>query len=704
MTTPAGIKIGIDVGGTFTHAVAVDTLSHQLLGKVRVPTTHRAALGVAEGVVQSLQELLRVTGLEPAQIQLIAHSTTQATNALLEGDVATVGIIALSSRLLGWVTQAQTRVRDVELAPGQFLPTCHGWLATDGGVNGADLERLVTALQSQGAQVFAVSGAFAVDDPAAEQQVVAWLRQRGFLATAGCELSQLYGLGLRTRTAVINAAILPRMLETANRTEQAVRASGITAPVMIMRSDGGVMGIAEMRQRPILTILSGPAAGVAAALGYARVSQGLFLDVGGTSTDISVILQGRPQVKTAEVGGKRLYLKALDVRTLGIAGGSVPRLQGNRLVDVGPRSAHIANLQYMSFTDTALAPDQWQRQTLTSQHYLAVAEGGQPAWTFTPTDAAVVLGLLADPTLDEAGKTRVTWLAADLGMTPTTLAQRVLDLASRKVQRVIERLIAEYELERDSVVLVGGGGGAGALVPYVAQKMGLPHWLAPDAEVIAAIGVALGLIQETIERSVVNPTPAEVRQLRQEVVRAVTRMGAHPATIRVRVEVDQRQQKIIATGTGALELQTRREGSAPEPTHLLTLAAQSLGCRKEQVQLVAVQGDYRIYQRQASRWGQGYPPVRVIHRDGVIVLQLRRAVVHATTVGQGIAMLPDLLNTHKTYGDGGELYPALWVLLPERILDFSGLVTPAQIVALVTLELETYGADVEMILLLAVNV
>ncbi len=173
--------------------------------------------------------------------------------------------------------------------------------------------------------------------------------EAGLAATCGHEITKLYGLTTRTRTAVINASILPKMIDTAehDRGERARgRHSGAADDHARRRRRDGHQ---EMRRRPVVTMLSGPAASVAGALMYLKVSDGIYFEVGGTSTNIGVIRNGRPTVKYARVGGHDTYVNSLDVRVIGIAGGSMVAPATAELVDVGPRSAHIAGLPYAAF-------------------------------------------------------------------------------------------------------------------------------------------------------------------------------------------------------------------------------------------------------------------------------------------------------------------------------------------------------------------
>lgn len=343
------IRIGIDVGGTFTDAVAIDNETFEVLSKVKMPTTHHDKRGVASGIVQIIQRIMSENGILPNDIKFIAHGTTQATNALLEGDVARVGIVGMGTGLDARSARSETNVADIELAAGKYLTTYHKFIDSR-ELTAEAIEDAIDQLLAQGAEVIVASEAYSVDDPANELRVMEAARSRGVYATGGHEISQLYGLKTRTRTAVVNASLIPKMMETANMTEQAVQEAGITSQLMIMRCDGGVMSIDEVRKRPILTMLSGLAAGVAGALMYEKISDGIFFEVGGTSVDISVIKNGKVMIENAQVGGHKTYLRSLDVRTLAVAGGSMIQIGGGKITDVGPRSAHIAGLEYECFT------------------------------------------------------------------------------------------------------------------------------------------------------------------------------------------------------------------------------------------------------------------------------------------------------------------------------------------------------------------
>ena len=285
--------------------------------------------------------------------------------------------------------------------------------------------------------------------PARETFTAAYARERGVDATSGHDVSSTYGLRARTRTAALNAAMLPKMVRTSRMTAAAVERAAIPAPLMIMRSDGGVMDVREIERRPILTLLSGPAAGVAGALLYENLSDGIFVEVGGTSSDCSAIRGGRPQMRPARIGGHRTMLRTLDVRTLGLAGGSMLRVGSGGIADVGPRSAHIAGCAYACFTDVArldgariemLAPsplDPNDYAVLVAPDGTRIAPTrdvrGQPPRTPFPTARSRA----GTPTRRSSP---LKLLALHLGADAATLARSVLDVAARKLRAAHRRV------------------------------------------------------------------------------------------------------------------------------------------------------------------------------------------------------------------------------------------------------------------------
>ncbi len=701
------LRVGIDVGGTFTDVVVVDAATRAIVARVKVPTTHDAAEGVAAGIVDGLQRALSAPGVDAARIAFIAHSTTQATNALLEGDVASVGIVGLHGPF-GWFERRQLHVPPISLGAGAALaPSIAYARANDATAIASAVERLLAG----GAETIVASQAFGVDRPAAERSVVATARARGANATAGHEVASTYGLRARTRTAALNAAILPRMVRTAEMTSGAVARAGIGVPLMIMRSDGGVMDVAEVARRPILTMLSGPAAGIAGALLHENVTDGIFIEVGGTSADCSVIRRGMPQMRPARVGGHRTMLRTLDVRTLAIAGGSLVRADPagtgtGAIRDVGPRSAHIAGFGYACFAapgklDDACAifagalpgdPDD----------YLVIEAASGERFALTPTCAANVLGYVApgDFALGNRGSAERAFALAGarLGCSGDALARAVLERAAEKLRAAIDELIDDYELVRDAVELVGGGGGASALVPFAAEHLGLRYRIARDAEVISPLGVALALVRDVVERTIVAPTPDDVVSVRREAFERVVAAGAAPDFVTVTVEIDARRNLVRATASGATATTSGAVQTANATNdERRAAAARTLRAEPDALSIVARVGEFAVF----SVASRDAIDVCVVDARGVVRFAAPKAVVRVTTAGSLQRILPGVLDDATAYGDVGRSLPGVALVYGARVADLGTLGEADQVAALAGEELHGLSGDAAVAIIAA---
>jgi N-methylhydantoinase A len=659
------------------------------VARVKVPTSHDADEGVAAGIVAGIDRLFRESNIAPDEVAFIAHSTTQATNALLEGDLAEVGVVGVV-RGANWLARRQMHFGSVDLTDDTKLEPRYAF------VRGGDRAAMVAAvdrLVEQGAQAIAASEAFGVDRPEYEAGVAEYARSRGVDATTGHDVSATYGLRARTRTAALNAAMLPRMIRTSRVTAAAVERAAIPAPLMVVRSDGGVMDVREIERRPILTLLSGPAAGVAGALLYDNLTDGIFVEVGGTSSDCSAISAGRPQMQPARIGGHRTTLHTLDVRTVGIGGGSMLRVRSRALADVGPRSAHIAGCAYACFSDPlAVAAARLELiapSPRDSKEYVALVTSDGTKIALTTTCAANLLGVIPDGAFARgdanAARAGFAVLAHHVGGTPEELARTVLTLAAKKLRPTIDGLTADYRLEQSHLTLVGGGGGSGAIVPFVAETLGVPFRLARDAEVIAPIGAALALVRDVVERTINAPTPEDIARLRREAIDRVVESGANPDRVEVVIEIDAQRSRVRATASGATSLSDNATASATDENAGATAAARSLSCEPHELASV------RLTNLLTAHTHRGR--ARISDDRGVIRLALPAAEIDIICAGEAEERTREAIERETRFGDVGRALPAVYVAHGGRIAAFEGVVDRDQAVALVCEELSGCDKD-----------
>jgi hypothetical protein len=234
--------------------------------------------------------------------------------------------------------------------------------------------------------------------------------------------------------------------------------------------------------------------------------------------------------------------------------------------------------------------------------------------------------------------------------------------------------------------------------------MGMKHTIAENAEVISAIGIALGIIRDTIERTIINPSELDLLLIRKEAMERVQRMGAIPETIEVTIEVDRQTKRVTAVATGSSELRTRDIHSAEKSEEeLRSIVISSMEC--DQVALSGTAGVLHVFQGEKITkkfFGLSYKkthPLRVIDADGVVRLQLVHGEVRSSTIGMATGAIRTMIDEFTQYGDAGGLLPDVFLVTAGRVIDLTGLEQKDQIISMAQAETEKLTNDEPVVII-----
>ena len=511
------IRLGIDVGGTNTDAVAMR--GHEVLFGLKTPTTP----DVLTGVRRALEGLMAGAGLGDDEVRAVMIGTTQFTNALVERRrLAPVGMIRLGLPATRQIPPSTAWPEDLKQALALHWRLAWGGHEFDGRpLSDPQPEQIRTfahEFAQLGVQDIAISGVFSVIDDRHEQQAARWVRE--CLPQARITLSsQIGSLGLleRENAAILNASLGPLGLEVVGAFEQALRVCGLRAPLYLTQNDGTLMSAAQASSYPILTVASGPTNSMRGAALLAACQEAIVVDIGGTTSDVGVLQAGFPRQAgiAVEIGGVRTNFRMPDVYSLGLGGGSVVCLDPLAL---GPHSVGHRI------------------------HHEALVFGGD---TLTATDIAVAAGVCM---LGEPGR------VAHLRGAPAQAGHVHLQ---RKVAAAVDRM--RISAQALPVIVVGGGS---VLLGEALEALPL---IRPEHHSLAnAVGAAMAQVSGECDRVVQLdglPRADAIAQVTHEARERAVEAGADPASLSV---LDVEDVPLAYSGGQATRIRVRVVGDLKE--------------------------------------------------------------------------------------------------------------------------------------------
>jgi N-methylhydantoinase A len=483
---PRRVRIGIDTGGTFTDVVAVD----EATGRTTTTKTPSTPADPAEGFLTGVRKVLDLLGLDGGAITAVSHGTTVATNQLLEGRLDRIGFITTEGyeSVLEIARQSVPDgygnsyfwVKPPRIVPADLVRTVRGRLDPRGGevrpLDEDDARAAARFLRDAGVATIGVCLLHSYANDAHERRVLEVLREEhpDAVVSISSEVLREYREYERSVTTLVDAAVKPRVGAYVTAIRERLDGIAPGVPFYVMKSNGGVLSAEEVVHQPITTMLSGPAAGalgaalVAGAAGFDRV---LTCDGGGTSTDVTVVVDGEPALTTeGSVGAYPSKIPMIDVVTVGAGGGSIAWLSPEGTLKVGPRSAGA------------------------DPGPICYPEGGSEP---TVTDAHVVLGRIPPhllggeiPLSVEAARAGLEQLGEKLGLDLERTATGILEISAWNQANALRQVTVARGLDVRDFTLTTFGGSGSLLACRLMDVLGLPRTLVPpDPGNLSAFGL-----------------------------------------------------------------------------------------------------------------------------------------------------------------------------------------------------------------------